>query len=125
MYVTQFEKNQKIIPLIKRGFIKYLLCTLLVVSFSFACSEAPSNYLFPGSNDSEVIRICRIVLNWKKRSFSVIEGNVVILKRNSTPRIIMNDSLPDGMYRCGRSDLSLIQCASGKKWNRNTGECKF
>ncbi|MBF0287959.1 MAG: hypothetical protein HQM14_09085 [SAR324 cluster bacterium] len=90
-----------------------------------ACTEYPTRYLYPGGDDDEVQRICRIALSWKKTSFSIINGKIRIIDPRSSPYLVLRQPLPDGMYHCGRADESAVPCATGTTQTLAGERCSF
>ena len=122
MYFFEFKKDSKIISL------KYYRCfygLLLLCLSLMACTNEPRQYLYPGGQNDEVQRICRIASKWSKKSFSIINGKIQVINPRSSPYLELHKPLPDGFYHCGRADSGRLPCARGTTRTLSGERCSF
>ena len=122
MYFFEFKKDSQNISLkCQRCFLFFLFWCLWLA----ACSQQPRQYLYPGGQDDEVQRICRIASKWSKRNFAIIQGKIQIINPHSSPYIALQKPLPDGFYHCGRADPGRLPCARGATQTLSGERCSF
>ncbi len=125
MFLSEPKTNRKNISIIIKYCQRFLLFVFLSLCMGACTSQYPDRYLYPGGDDNEVQRICRIALNWKKQSFSIINGKIRIIDPRSAPYLALHKPLPDGIYHCSRADEGAVPCAKGATQTLAGERCSF
>lgn len=128
MYFSKFEKNPKTISLSLQRYLKVLSCTifsLLVLSCTTPSASTSKNYLYRPERGGEIQRICRYVLKWGKRGFTVIGNQAHAIDPPVAPLLHLNHPLPNGYYHCGRTDIGKFPCAEGATRTLYDERCSF